>query len=187
MLWYGAKDEQERAIGILQMLGNERAVAALQAFALSQVGDDDLRMTAAIALLDLGTFSEDEPVRLWLKGQWREVLLRRQLITEEWELEYSDEVMALLDGAIKAFQAGKEEEAEQLYQKMIALEPNAKQGLCTNAELYRSRISAPHNQRQNRAIYALFPHQAPKNGLLLSFLGGNCPTGATVQKRLQSP
>jgi tetratricopeptide (TPR) repeat protein len=127
MLWYGAKDEQERAIGILQMLANERAVAALRAFALSQVGDDDLRMTAAIALLDLGIFSEDEPVRLWLKGQWREVLLRRQFITEEWELEYSDEVMALLDEAITAFQAGKEKEAEELYKKMITLEPNAKE------------------------------------------------------------
>lgn len=127
MLWYGDESVQDRAIGILQMLGNERAVDALQAFALSQVGDDGPRMTAAIALVELGVFSEDEPVRFWLKGQWREVLLRRQLITEEQELEYSDEVLDLLGEAIAAFQAGKEKEAEELYRKMIALEPRAKE------------------------------------------------------------
>jgi tetratricopeptide (TPR) repeat protein len=109
------------------MLGNERAAAALQAFAQSQVGDDDPRMMAAIALVDLGIFSEDEPVRLWLQGEWREVLLRRQLITEEWELEYTDEVIDLLDEAITAFQEGKEKKAEELYKKMIALEPAAKE------------------------------------------------------------
>ena len=127
MLWYGEEYEQEAAIGILGMLGNERAIAALQAFALSQIGDDDLRIAAAAALVELGIFSEDEPVRLWLKGQWREVLLRRQFITEERELEYSDEVLDLLDRAIIAFQEGKEKEAEKLYKKMIALEPNAKE------------------------------------------------------------
>jgi tetratricopeptide (TPR) repeat protein len=127
MMWYGDESEQERAIGILRMLANERAVAALQAFALSQVGDDDLRATAAIALLELGAISEDEPVSLWLKGQWREVLLRRQLITEERELDYAEEVVALLDKAVTAFQAGKEKEAEELYKKMITLEPNAKE------------------------------------------------------------
>jgi tetratricopeptide (TPR) repeat protein len=127
LLWYGGENEQANAIDILQMLANERAVATLQAFALSQVGDDGLRVAAAHALMNLGALTEDKPVRLWLKGQWREVLLRRQLITEEWELDYSDEVMALLDEAITAFQAGKEKEAEELYQKMITLEPNAKE------------------------------------------------------------
>ncbi|MBM4464036.1 MAG: tetratricopeptide repeat protein [Chloroflexi bacterium] len=127
MLWYGGENEQEMAIGILRMLGSERAVAALRAFALSQVGDDDLRAMAATVLLELGVFSEDEPVGLWLKGQWREVFLRRQLITEERELKYTDEVMTLLDEAITAFQAGQDKEAEELYQKMITLEPNAKE------------------------------------------------------------
>ena len=127
VLWYGNEDEQEAAIGVLHMLGNERAVNVLRAFALSRVGDDDLRIAAAAALVELGVFSEDEPVRLWLKGQWREVLLRRQFITEEWELGYSDEVLDLLDRAITAFQEGKEKEAERLYQKMIALEPKAKE------------------------------------------------------------
>jgi tetratricopeptide (TPR) repeat protein len=127
MLWYGDESEQERAIGVLEGLGNERAVDTLQAFALSQVGDEGLRVAAAPALLDLGVFSEDEPVRFWVKGQWREVLLRRQIVTEEKELEYSDEVIDLLDEAIAAFQAGKEKEAEELYQKMITLEPTAKE------------------------------------------------------------
>jgi tetratricopeptide (TPR) repeat protein len=127
MLWYGEKSEQQRAIGILQMLANERAIAALQAFALSQVGDDDLRTMATSALLELGVLSEDKPVRLWLKGQWREVLLRRQLITEERELEYSDEAIALLDQAVTAFREGKKRKAEKLYQKVIELEPTAKE------------------------------------------------------------
>ncbi len=127
LLWYGGENEQVSSIATLRMLGTERAVAALQAFALSQVGDDDPRMMAAIALVDLGIFSEDEPVTLWLQGEWREVLLRRQLITEEKELEYSEEVIDLYGEAIAASQAGKDKEAEELYKRMIALEPAAKE------------------------------------------------------------
>jgi len=78
-------------------------------------------------------------VRLWLKGQWREVLLRRQLITEERELEYSDEVIALLDEAITAFQQGKERKAEKLYQKVIALEPTAKEAYGNLSVIYLKR------------------------------------------------
>jgi tetratricopeptide (TPR) repeat protein len=149
MLWYGDQDEQERAIGILRMLANERAVATLQAFALSQVGDDDPRVSATLALIDLGVFSEDEPVRLWLKGQWREVLLRRQLITEERELEYSDEVIDLLGEANTAFQGGDEKEAEELYKKVIALDPMVKEAHCNLGVLY---LSQGHDAKAEKSL-----------------------------------
>jgi tetratricopeptide (TPR) repeat protein len=136
LLWYGSENEQANAIEILRMLANERAVATLQAFALSQVGDDDLRVAAAHALMSLGAITEDKPVRFWLKGQWRDVLLRRQLIAEEQEWEYSDQVIALLEDANVAFHEGKEEKAEELYKKAIALEPTARQGYGNLGALY---------------------------------------------------
>ena len=118
LLWHGRENEQANAVEILRMLASERAVATLEAFALSQVGDDDLRVAAAHALMSLGVFTEDKPVRFWLKGQWRDMLLRRQLITEEWELEYSDYIIALLEEATVAFRQGREEEAEEHYKKV---------------------------------------------------------------------
>ena len=136
LLWYGSENEQANAIETLRMLANERAVATLQAFALSQVGDDDLRVAAAHALMSLGVLTEDKPVRFWLKGQWREVLLRRQLIAEERELEYSDHIIALLEEATIAFHEDREEEAEKLYKKVIALEPTAKQAHGNLGALY---------------------------------------------------
>ncbi|MBC8262780.1 MAG: tetratricopeptide repeat protein [Anaerolineales bacterium] len=136
LLWYGDENQQASSIQTLRMLGNERAVAALQAFAQSQVGDEDQRTMALNALLDLGVFGEDEPVRLWLKGQWREVLLRRQLISEEQEWEYSDQVLVLVEKATMAFHEGEEEKAEELYKKAIALEPRAKQAYGNLGALY---------------------------------------------------
>ena len=136
LLWYGGENEQASSIETLRMLGSERAVAALQAFALSQVGNEDQRIMALNVLLDLGVFSEDEPVRLWLKGQWREVLLRRQLINEDQEWEYSDQVIVLVERATMAFHEGEEEKAEELYKKAIALEPRAKQAYGNLGALY---------------------------------------------------
>jgi tetratricopeptide (TPR) repeat protein len=136
LLWYGGENEQTSAIETLRMLGSERAVAALQAFALSQVGNEDQRMMALNALLDLGVFGEDEPVRLWLKGQWREVLLRRQLISEEQEWKYSAQVLILVEKATMAFNEGEDEKAEELYKKAIALEPRAKQAYGNLGALY---------------------------------------------------
>jgi tetratricopeptide (TPR) repeat protein len=136
LLWYGGENEQANAIETLRMLANERAVATLQAFALSQVSNDGLRVAAAHALMSLGVLTEDKPVRLWLKGQWREVLLRRQLITEEQEWEYSDQVIALLEDANVAFHEGEEGKAEELYKKVIALEPTARQAYGNLGALY---------------------------------------------------
>jgi len=61
------------------------------------------------------------------------------------------------------------------------------QGLCTNVELFRSRISAPHKQRQNRAIGVIFPHWVSENGFLMSFPGGDRLTGATAEKDCKAP
>jgi tetratricopeptide (TPR) repeat protein len=136
LLWYGGENEQANAIEILRLLASERAVATLEAFALSQVGNDDLRVAAAHALMSLGVFTDDKPVRFWLKGQWRDMLLRRQIITEERELEYSDYIIALLEEATIAFRQGREEEAEELFKKAIALEPTAKQAYGNLGALY---------------------------------------------------
>ena len=135
-LWYGDENQQISSIQTLQMLGNERAVAALRAFAQSQVGDEDQRTMALNALLDLEVLGEDEPVRLWLKGQWREVLIRRQLISEDQEWEYSDQVIALVEEATTAFHEDEEEKAEELYKKAITLEPWAKQAHGNLGALY---------------------------------------------------
>jgi len=136
LLWYGDENQQASSIETLRMLGSERAVAALQAFALSQEGNEDQRIMALNALLDLGVFGEDEPVRLWLKGQWREVLLRRQSISEEQEWKYSAQVLILVEKATMAFHEGEDEKAEELYKKAIALEPRAKQAYGNLGALY---------------------------------------------------
>jgi tetratricopeptide (TPR) repeat protein len=147
MLWYGNENEQEMAIGTLQRLGNERAVAALQAFALSRVGDDSLRMKAAIALLDLGIFSEDKPVRFWVKGQWRHVFIRRQFFIEGRELEYSDQIIALLEEATTAVREGKEKKAEEVYKKILVLDPTVKEAYGNLGVLYISQGREAEGER----------------------------------------
>ena len=111
------------AIHMLALLGTDKAFAELQNFALGQAGTDEERMQAAQLLEQEGRLPVDQPLRMWLRGEWREILLKKLEITEEPEDQsYSEEVLDLLTRAGEAFQQQDLGKAEQIYQQILELD-----------------------------------------------------------------
>lgn len=126
-LWYS--DDPVPATHLLGLLGTERAFAELKKFALGQAGEDKERMSAAMLLNDKGQFPEGQPVRLWHKGEWRELLLKKFEITDEpEEREYSPEVLELLGQAIEAVQEKQLAQAEEFCYRVLKLDPGCRTG-----------------------------------------------------------
>ena len=122
-LWYA--DEAMMGIQMLAMLGTEDAFAELRDFALGQAGTDSERLEAAQRLSQAGRLPTSQPLRLWLKGEWREIVLKQFEITEDAisPKVYSDEVLELLARAGQAYQGDDLEAAERLYERVLELDP----------------------------------------------------------------
>jgi len=127
MRWLLHYDEDAiPAIHMLVTLGSEAAWDELRTFALGQEGTDKERMEAAQQLYEKGQIAPEQPLRLWLSGQWREILLKQLTISDplDGELPYSEEVVELLGQAGAALQYDDDPDtAEQLYQRALALDP----------------------------------------------------------------
>lgn len=129
---------------MLTTLGTEEAFAELRDFALGQAGADDERMAAAQQLNQAGRLPADHPVRLWIKGEWREILLKQFEITEEADADYSEEVIQLLVQAGEAYQDGETDAAEQIYQHILDLDPR-----CSPAYNNLALIAESRGDRKN--------------------------------------
>lgn len=122
-LWYS--DDPVPAVHLLGMLGTERAFAELKSFALGQAGEDEERMSAAMLLNEKGHFPEGQPVRLWHRGEWRDLLLKSFEITDQpEEREYSPTVYRLLSQVAGAVQEKRFDQAEECCHRILEHDPN---------------------------------------------------------------
>src|SRR5437868_5900770 len=71
----GDPQGREFALGLARALKTPKMLEALRDFALGQRGSDELRAQAAQVVSEAGLF-EDHTARLWLGGEWREMLLQ---------------------------------------------------------------------------------------------------------------
>jgi tetratricopeptide (TPR) repeat protein len=132
-LW--VQQAPEVGVPMLRVLGTPRAVAALRRYATSQAGPDEGRKEALSSLVRLGVLGPDEPVRVWLNAEWREVLVRGSRIgPREWP--YAPELHELMERAVQLGQQKRYREAERLYRQMIAAEPRLKEAYANLASLY---------------------------------------------------
>jgi tetratricopeptide (TPR) repeat protein len=133
ILW--VQQKPEIGVPMLRMLGTPRAVAALRRYATSQAGPDDGRKEALMSLSRLGALAPDQPVRVWLDGEWREVQVRGSWVgPREWP--YAPELHALMERAVQLGQQKRYREAERVYRQMIATEPRLKEAYANLAAVY---------------------------------------------------
>jgi Flp pilus assembly protein TadD len=117
----------DEAIKFLSLLGTPQAYAVLREFGLGIQGDDEARIQALFALLDNDQITTYEPIRVWQKGEWKEVLFKKQSIVEKPVPEYDDEVIDLLESALNDFNENKLAQAEKKFKRILRLEPRVKE------------------------------------------------------------
>src|SRR5207237_10520180 len=124
LLGRGDPRARELALRLALMAETPELLAALRDFALSQRGPDEQRIEAAHAVVDAGLLPAG-PTRLWLQGEWREVLLMGFEITDEPTPQgHGPQVEAWHAEALAALHQGEAEQAERLLTQALQLEPD---------------------------------------------------------------
>jgi tetratricopeptide (TPR) repeat protein len=126
----------------LQMLGEFRTPAAIETireFALGQQGTDDQRMQALRTLQEIGGLPDGATVEMWIKGERRTIQPVLQEISTDFRADYPEAAWAAYDEALSAHRAGRTDDAERAYRRMLAIEPNAKEAYNNLAVIYTQR------------------------------------------------
>lgn len=101
-------------------------LSALRDFALGQRGPDAMRHQAAQAATEAGLLLSGEPTRLWMGGEWRELLLFGWEIHEEAEQrEHAPKVEKWMAEAIYTLRDGDAKKAERLLKQALEVEPDS--------------------------------------------------------------
>lgn len=130
----------ELGIPLLDALGSEPAQEMLRRFALGQAGDEEQRIDALVELANLGALSEQEPLRFWWEGEWRETTLAsllRQIGLVEWP--YDPALYPLMQRATEYAQDDHLDEAEALYWEILEQAPQIKEAYNNLGVIYARR------------------------------------------------
>jgi tetratricopeptide (TPR) repeat protein len=154
LLW--EEEQPEAGISLLVALGTPAAYDALREFGLSQVGDDELRLQALLALSEAGQLAPNEPVQLWSRGEWSEVQLRQIELSDEPD-NYSPEVVRLLNEGHALFTKKDYDKAQRLFQQALARDPRAKAAYNNLGTIYSIQKKYEQAQAMYRAAMEIDP------------------------------
>ena len=144
---------REFACWFAAMAQTPELLEALRSFALSSRGPDKTRMEAIQTLKKAGAVPEG-PVRMWIEGEWREVELFCQEITDEPVIRHTPHVEELGRRAIDALHKKDPQTAERLLREALQAEPDAPDLVQNLAACYemQGRSDAAHQLiRENHA------------------------------------
>ena len=144
------------AFNLARLSKSPEWMAALREFALSQNGPDKLRTEAAQLARDAGLLPAG-PVRLWVQGEWRDILLLGFEIYDEPELTvHSPQVTEWMQEAVLALREGDAQRAEPLLRQALAKEPDKPDLLNNLAFAYM--LQGRHQEKALiRDIHARYP------------------------------
>jgi tetratricopeptide (TPR) repeat protein len=123
------------ALLLASMLKTPAMLTAAQDFALSQYGPDHLRIDAANLAVKSGFMAEGR-VRLWIRGNWKDVLLMGWELHDEMAGTHTSQVEKLLRDSFEAMRGGDGARSEKLLKKALEIEPDAKDVLNNLASTY---------------------------------------------------
>jgi Tfp pilus assembly protein PilF len=168
MIW--EMDMVANGIDLLDSIGSPAAFAALKRFAFSQAGSDRHRIAALYALADAGEVPVGQPVRAWLRGEWREITLQALGAREPFRPPYSDQVMALLARAVKCMNDGDDAQAELLFRDVLEIEPQAVEAYNNLAAVYERRKDNVRCHEMLWRALAINPNYVHARGNLAMFM-----------------
>ncbi|MCL4393453.1 MAG: tetratricopeptide repeat protein [Chloroflexi bacterium] len=134
----GDVKSRELAFHLAEMARTPEMLAALRDFGLSQRGPDSMRHSAMQIASEAGLIPEG-PVRMWMKGSWREVMLLSYELHDEPTFQHSRQIEKWFAESIEATRARDLDRAEELLQRGLAAEPDAPDLLNNLATVYELR------------------------------------------------
>ncbi|MBW4682429.1 MAG: tetratricopeptide repeat protein [Microcoleus vaginatus WJT46-NPBG5] len=139
---------REFALRLAKMAKTPEMLEALKDFALSDRGPDESRHEASTVVSSAGLLSAAEPVRMWMRGKWQEVLLFGFEIDDEPVGTHDPQVMKWLAAAIAALKQQNPDEAERLLQQCLEIEPD-------DPSLLNNLATAYEQQKRKKEAYTL--------------------------------
>ena len=125
LLERGDPQGREMALMIARFSKSPALLAALRDFALSQNGPDKMR-TEAGQLARQANLLPPGPTRLWVDGEWREILLMGfKILFEPTTFYHSTQIRDLAEQARDALHDDDADKAEVLLEEALELEPNS--------------------------------------------------------------
>jgi tetratricopeptide (TPR) repeat protein len=129
---------REFAVRLALMAETPALLAALRDFALGQRGPDRLRLEAANAACRVGLFPTG-PARLWIRGEWQEMLLLGWELHGEPIYRHPPNVEKLAREAMDALYGDDPEAAEKLLRQALEHAPDAPDLLNNLASAYKAQ------------------------------------------------
>jgi tetratricopeptide (TPR) repeat protein len=169
LIW--EEDMVDSGLLMLRLLDTPEARAALRRFGLSQAGEDEQRLEALQALIEAGEIGADEKLRVWLRGQWQEIVMRQLEIAEGPGQELAPAAADLLIEATEADLEGDDERAEGLYYRVLELEPRSKVAYANLGTFYIQRGEVERGKEMLRKALEIDPlHVQARSDLALLLL-----------------
>lgn len=113
------------AVTALRTIGTPEARDVLRRIAFGVFGDDDLRMSALTALLELGEIPEGAPATIWHRGRWRAIRPMSQEIRGDRPTPLPESLRGRMADMLEALHAGASKKAERIGREMLARAPDA--------------------------------------------------------------
>ncbi|MBV9848865.1 MAG: tetratricopeptide repeat protein [Armatimonadetes bacterium] len=123
------------ALLVARLAATPALTAALRDFAFSQRGPDSQRMEAAQAALSGGLLAPG-PTRLWMRGEWQELILMGYELHDEPLVSHPPQVEAWITEALDLMRRGAADRAESLFLRAREAEPDAPDILNNLAGVY---------------------------------------------------
>jgi tetratricopeptide (TPR) repeat protein len=152
----GDPRSRQLALGVSKLAATPPMLAALREFAFGQRGPDEMRYQAAMALNTAHALPPG-PVRLWIEGEWRKLLLMAFEIHEEHKSIHGPKVEELGSRAMNALHRGSGRMAERFLKKALELEPEAVDLLNNLAAAYDLQGRDDEVQRLTDEMYRRNP------------------------------
>ncbi len=134
----GDPKARELALQIARIAQTPEQLTALRGFALSQRGPDQMRHEAARIASKAGLIPKG-PVRMWMNGQWQDILLLDYELNDEPTFRHARPVEQWLEESVEAEQAGDLNRAEDLIRRALGVESDAPDVLNNLATLHELR------------------------------------------------
>ncbi len=157
LLTHGDAKCREFVLNLVRTTRDPALLRTLREFALGQRGSDELRMQAA-ELLSEEDILPSGSVRLWMKGEWRDILMFNFEITPEAEVSHKHpKVQALAEEAFYALREEDGRRAQELLEEAIALDPDSPSLHNNLAMAYEIQGQPEKAHAMIREIHARFP------------------------------